>query len=254
MKDVPKDVVIYIDDTRNNGSEEARKNTVGKKYIALVDEKERWDEIIGTIGSELDETLRQLKLEEFHFCDIYNSKTIDEEGKILLFKCFGELINGYGVDWYIGELNQKNLNDTNIFAEEKDLTEKEKMIFPDATNIAGLLLKIKMKYDFSRCKNIKIVIDEGIKKDGWNLHIVGNMFPGIEVDIEFKESKKDYGRQLADFVAYSVTRYTNLNARLQKNPDTFFESNFYNQIYRIIYDLFDCCRNDDLIINEIIIP
>ena len=235
----------YIDDTSNSGNDPAFEflDDVEKGYIGFIAD----DKLLETLRTKIEKlkkrysnVLLNIKNQEFHFVDIYNSDKITSKQKIDIFRDFSNLIEKNYVCLF-SQSYRKNFK-TKITIDNKEINDSEE--------VCSLILLFKQIKDFMKeaateYKFFKayVTIDDGMNKSAKDfLKTDYNHFKGIALStsVDFKASCDDIFVQLADFCAYCYTRQQYLAKALinnQTNGKTLdkFKKTIYDFVTKVMH-------------------
>lgn len=206
-----KEYILYVDDTGFNSSEKKSQSLKDEQvsYAGVLVEKELSEHLSG-IMQELGKMLNdRYKTTEFHFTEIYNRKDkfkdIQFEETLNMLEMFADLFNYFDLKIFV-HTRTKGIGEMQNVANQ--LIDEIAPIFhlPKGEKTQALFLtyfsaKKYIEENFKDAKIVKIVCDEGLRKNGAEETINPQ-----NVKVEFKSSKECSLLQLADFGAWYLTR------------------------------------------------
>lgn len=207
--------VFFIDDTKPN-SQNIKSDILKEEYVSycgIFVKEENLKYLQTVMNGMCEELFKKYKTKEFHFTDIYNGnkefKTMSANEKLDLIGAMVELVNIFDIKIFTSTFNTTTEKQILPF---KDSLKKafNNMQITQTPKTVGWLIAIfrANRYIQTNMKNsqiTKVVCDEGIRKPGNKIKLpISTNKSGL--DIEFQNSKDNVVLQIADFVAWALTR------------------------------------------------
>lgn len=209
--------LLFVDDTNFNKNKKSNilNNEIVSMAGCLISTNEI-ENVVGDLNFHLDDLKELYGADEFHFTDIYNRKKafkgIDLDDTLSMIAVFAEIVDQYDLDLFVQTINKDFLDKNAGFCRVLDivlnnigLEKAHDLEKYEAYGLIMLLLKAN-QYIKAKDPNNKIVAvfcDEGIKPSG---SAIDFELSGENIPISFESSKNILPLQIADFVAWSLSR------------------------------------------------
>lgn len=214
---------IAIDDTYGPGIDTKSSFVTGgrRTHVAVVFPDEEVQDIRKQMVECLGEIfeLTGVKIQEFHFVDIYNRKSpwdsLPKNANLGLFEFFASIYKKYHWPVLIKTIDDRTLRDHNLkaFGGKIDGLEISKR---EDLSLLWLLINIKNKFR-NNPTPITLFLDEGRKKPGTAFgsaifHDWPASFRG-----SYTSSSTEPLLQIADFLAFCINRSTHLSMKINRS-------------------------------------
>lgn len=215
--DIISNKFIYIvDDTGFN--KDNIQNTALKQekacFCGIIINKSNYSALLKFMAGFIELLEKRFDKKEFHFTEIVNNvkgfETLDNEEFLEIVDCMIGTIHHLGCDVIIQSISDFTYKDTPYLAEAL----KKKYLTPmqttqtDKSNCLVLSILRAKRYIEEELggKLDYVVCDEGIRKANNSIKMPSNVKSEKPIEIQFKSSKEFTPLQLADFVAWSLSR------------------------------------------------
>ena len=237
---------IAIDDTYSQTSVKNSNYITGDRrtHVAVIFDFDEAAEVRSQLTGCLEYVNKNFGIcaTEFHFTDIYNKNklwsSLPNEANLMIFEFFFKIYQKYRWRIIIQTIDHHTLSDHELKFSGKlsffDLSKK------DHLSLFWILMKIKSDFS-SKPEDLEIIIDEGIRKAGTKLPDAFFNNYGASVSCSFSEST-DPLLQIADFIAYSINKSTNIVIKSKKS-----------EIDMLFLDMFSAARfnSKDLLVKNL---
>lgn len=230
---------IAIDDTYSQTKVKTSSYITGdrRSHVAVIFNSEEAKEVRSQLAGCLDCINEKFGINatEFHFADIYNKNkswsSLPNEANLMIFDFFFKIYQSYRWPIIIQTIDHHTFSDHKLNMSGKlsffDLSKKEHL------SLLWILFKIKNNFS-DNPEDLNIIIDEGIRKAGTELPKV--FFNNYNANVKcFFSASTDPLLQIADFIAYSINKSTNIAIKSKKSEidmlflDMFSAANFNSQ-------------------------
>lgn len=233
---------FIVDDTGFNKDKVSSEYLKGEKatFCGVILHKDNVfaaEKILKEFGKKLE---KMFKTTEFHFTEMYNKnddfKNLETTEFLEIIDAFVDLIYELGIDVVLQTIGETTyLDHPNLNADLKNKFLKPmQMTQTDKSNCLVLSVLRAKKYieDELGGELIEVVCDEGIRKPNTEVKMPTNKAGEQPIKIKFKNSKEYSLLQLADFVAWAISREKQILQKTSKQ-----RTDLDNEMLIILSDL-----------------
>lgn len=218
---------IAIDDTYGGSDKDLSKYVTNSRrtHVGVIFNDDDVESIRYQVRAWLKQASKVIGVDlcEFHFVDIYNRygdwSSVNNGFNLFIFKLFADIYTLYRWEVVVQTIDDRTFND---HPEEKkiitDIANSGKLAgfdFSKREDISLFWVMTKIKKRFPPTEDVNIYIDEGIRKSGGS--IGSEIFNDRKFKSEFVSSKDEPLIQIADFMAFSLNRVTNLSMKEKRS-------------------------------------
>ena len=211
---------IYIDDAGNPGASSPSKffPESKKSWCGVIIPSKISNEISTAMSIFLNGVKMDYGVEELHFTDIYSGrgawKSVSVKKRIEVFDLMSLLCTSYNLLVFYQTWSKEFKSDHKEFIEAVKEFDREFWDMESVAHFGLILLLVRLKEgmrelrkstkDFNEC--FQVYIDEGIAKAGSSIQIPLKGQDIFEQNLYFDSSKNNFGIQIADFLAFIISR------------------------------------------------
>lgn len=233
---------FIVDDTGFNKDKVASEYLKGEKatfcgIILHEDNVFAAERILKAFSKKLE---KMFQTTEFHFTEMYNKsedfKNLESNEFLEIVDAFVDIIYELGIDIILQTIGETTYSDhPNLNADLKNKFLKPmQMTQTDKSNCLVLTVLRAKKYieDELGGELIEVICDEGIRKPNTEVKMPTNKANERPIKIKFKSSKEYSLLQLADFVAWAISREKQILQKTSKQ-----RTDLDNEMLLILSDL-----------------